>query len=180
MYYICFKPISLMLGKTDKNPQLNLAEVPLIHFIDPGHELCKRVRGTDWNAVEKDFAGYYSPKGAPSIPIRTMVGLILLKQAYRYSDKSALAHWMENPYWQYFCGEVYYQHKSPFYFSDFSHFRKRIGKEGEKKILTLGSEIFGPGFAKGFGRKDRPVMQKGRISGMLNMFGNYLVKRTTH
>lgn len=170
-----------MLGKTDRNPQLNIAEVPLIHFIDPGHDLCKRVRNTDWLQVEKEFAGYYSQKGAPSVPIRTMVGLLMLRQVYRHSDKSALAHWTENPYWQYFCGEVYFQHKAPFYFSDFSHFRKRIGKEGEKKILALGTEIFGQGFARGFsGKKEAHDLHKGLFPDLVYRFGNFLVKWSSH
>ena len=170
-----------MLGKTDKNPQLNLAEVPLIHFIDPNHELCKLVRNTDWVRIEKEFAGYYSHKGAPSVPIRIMVGLILLKQVYRCSDKSALANWIENPYWQYFCGEVYFQHKAPFYFSDFNHFRKRIGKEGERKIIDLGTEIFGHAFTKGLsGKKGRSGIHKGLLSGIVYRFGSFLVKLSSH
>ena len=70
-----------------------------------------------------------------------MIGLILLKQVYRYSDKNALVHWVENPYWQHFCGQVYFQHKAPFYFSDFSHFRKRIGNEGDKKLRGWGAKF---------------------------------------
>jgi IS5 family transposase len=170
-----------MLGKTEKNPQLNLAEVPLIHFINPAHELCKLVRNADWEKVEKEYAGYYSHKGAPSIPIRIMVSLIILKQVYRYSDKNALSHWIENPYWQYFSGEVYFQHKAPFYFSDFSPFRKRIGKEGERKINDLGTDIFGRAFETGLsGKKEQPGSHKGFISGMVFRFGNFLMKISSH
>ena len=166
-----------MLGKTKKNPQLNLAEVPLIHFIDPAHELSKLVRNADWEKVEKEFAGYYSQKGAPSVPIRVMVGLILLKQVYRHSDKSALAQWIENPYWQYFCGEVYFKHKAPFYYSDFSHFKRRIGKEGEKKINELGTEIFGHDFKSGLStKKEHRTKHNGIVSGMVFRIGNLLVK----
>src|SRR3990172_12404606 len=138
-----------MLGKKEKNPQLNISETPLIHFINPGHDLCKLAKQVNWDQVEKDFAVFYSNKGAPSIPMRIMAGLILLKQVYRYSDKSALVHWVENPYWQHFCGEVYFQHKAPFYVGDFGHFRKRIGKNGEQMITQLGTDIFGSAYAKG-------------------------------
>jgi transposase, IS5 family len=166
-----------MLGKTDKNPQLTIAEVPLVHFIDPNHELCRLVRNADWANVEKELAVYYSPKGAPSVPIRIMVGLILLKQVYHYSDKSALLHWVENPYWQYFCGETYFQHKAPFYFSDFSHFRKRIGKDGIEKIITLGTDVFGPAFTRGLsGKKGQAGLHRGIISDVLSRLGNFLVR----
>ena len=102
-----------MLGKTEKNPQLNLTETPLIHFINPGHELCQLARHVNWDQVEKDFAVFYSDKGAPSVPVRIMIGLIMLKHMYHYSDKGALVHWVENPYWQHFCGEAHFQHKEP-------------------------------------------------------------------
>jgi transposase, IS5 family len=166
-----------MLGKTEKNPQLNLAQIPLIHTINPGHDLCRLVRQTDWERVEKEFAAFYSQKGAPSVPIRIIVGISLLKQVYKQSDKSALMHWVENPYWQYFCGEVYFQHKVPFYYSDLSHFRKRIGKDGEKKILDLGREIFGPSFGKSIpGHTGHSKTKKFLFSGILYKFGHYLVQ----
>ena len=169
-----------MQGKIDKHPQLNLTEIPLVHFIDASHELCKLARKADWEKAEKEFAGYYSQKGAPSIPIRIIAGIMLLKQVYRYGDKNALAHWIENPYWQHFCGEVYFQHKAPFYFSDFSHFRKRIGKDGEKKIIDMGTEIFGPGFIKGFSeKKEVPGMHKSFLSGIVYRLGNFLVNASS-
>jgi IS5 family transposase len=134
----------------------------------------------DWALIENEFTEYYSQKGAPSIPIRIMVGLILLKQVYRLSDKSSLAHWVENPYWQYFCGEVYFQVKPPFYYSDFSHFRKRIGIEGGRKIARLGNDIFGSAYAKSYGagknRQDLPV----GFTGFIYRFGTYLVRLTSH
>jgi IS5 family transposase len=168
-----------MLGKSDKNPQLNLTGVPMIHFIDPGHELCRLAKKINWNDVEKDFAGFYSTKGAPSVPVRIMVGLILLKQVYRYSDKNALAYWLENPYWQHFCGEVYFQHKPPFYFSDFSHFRKRIGIEGDKKIAALGSIIFGNDFKKGLKSYGKHLDKPGNMfTRSINRLGNFLVSVT--
>jgi transposase, IS5 family len=172
-----------MLGKTEKNPQLNLTETPLIHFINPGHELCRLAKNVNWDQVEKDFAVFYSDKGAPSVPIRIIVGLIMLKQMYHCSDKGALSHWLENPYWQHFCGEVHFQHKAPFYYSDFSHFRKRIGKEGEKKIMQLGVDVFGHVYIKGTdgqGKKSYHGKRGNILSRAANNLGNYLIKVSSH
>lgn len=66
-----------------------------------------------------------------------MVGMLLLKQVYSESDESVIEKWVENPYWQYFTGEEYFQHKPPFDPSDFVHFRKRVGEEGMEKVLGL-------------------------------------------
>lgn len=139
-----------MLGKTEKHPQLDLLKVPLLHFINPDHELFKLSSKVNWDNVEQEFGKYYSTKGAPSVPIRTMIGLTILKQVYKYGEKTTIQHWLENPYWQYFCGEVYFQHVPPFHHHDFSSFRKRIGDEGFAKIVRLASEIFGKEGEKAF------------------------------
>lgn len=165
-----------MLGKTEKNPQLDLLKVPLIHFINPNHDLSKRASTISWESIEKDFSNYYSSKGAPSIPIRTMVGLTILKQVFRYSEKTTIQHWLENPYWQYFCGEVYFQHKPPFHFHDFSAFRKRIGSEGYAKIMKLAAEIFGKEGEKAF-RSRRENYRRVIPAGILRkMFGRIRIK----
>jgi len=172
-----------MLGKTEKNPQLCLGEVPLIHFIDPGHGLCLLAKKINWEELESEFAPYYSIKGAPSTPLRPMIGLYLLKKVFRFSDKSALEQWQQNPYWQYFCGEVYFQHKPPFHHGDFSHFRKRVGTDGELKINRLGLDVFGKTHARVFsstGKKGTPATYTGFLSRTLNRLGFYLIKITSY
>jgi IS5 family transposase len=160
-----------MLGKTEKNPQLDLLKVPLVHFINPEHILYKLASKIDWDKVENEFAVYYSPKGAPSIPIRTMVGLTILKQVYKYSEKHTIQHWLENPYWQHFCGEVYFQHTPPFHFHDFGAFRKRIGDEGYSVVVKLASEIFGKEGERAF-KNRRDKYKKVIPTGVLKrMFG---------
>lgn len=132
-----------MVGKIDKTPQLSIFEVPLVNFINMEHELvalCKRI---DWDDIERQFSGYYTDFGRPSVPTRKMVGSILLKQLYSESDESFVERWIENPYWQYFCGEHSFQKHKPFEPSEFSHFRKRIGKEGAEALLRLSILLFG-------------------------------------
>ncbi|WP_299657484.1 transposase, partial [uncultured Jannaschia sp.] len=42
----------------------------------------------------------------------------------------------ENPYWQHFCGEVFFQHRPPIDPSSPTRWRGRIGKEGVEWLLT--------------------------------------------
>ena len=169
-----------MLGKTDKNPQLNIGEIPLLHYIDQRHELCRLAGKIDWGSVEREFSAFYSVKGAPSIPVRTIVGLSLLKRMYRCSDRSALVHWLENPYWQHFCGEVYFKHEAPFYFSEFGKFKHRIGPDGQNLIARLGTDVFGQEFLKEYGPRDRKHREpKNPVSRMVYQFGNFLVRLST-
>jgi len=132
-----------MVGKTDKTPQLNVFKIPLDLYIDQNHELCLLSKKIDWDQVEKDFSEYYcADNGRPSIPIRKIVGLILLKRTYNLSDESVVERWKENPYWQYFCGEIYFQHREPFDPTELIKFRHRIGESGAEKILELTILLF--------------------------------------
>ena len=105
----------------------------LVSFINQEHELCLLAKKIDWVSLEKEFAPLYGIVGRPSIPIRTIVGLLLLKQMYNLGDETVVERYLENPYWQHFCGEVYFQYRLPFDPSDFVHFRHRIGKDGMEK-----------------------------------------------
>lgn len=131
-----------MKGKNIKNPQLNVFHVPLISVINMEHELVLLAQRIDWEKVEKDFSVYYPELGRPAVPIRKMVGSMLLKQMYNLGDETFVLRWIENPYWQYFCGETYFQYDEPYDPSDFVHFRKRIGEEGAQKLLKLSISLF--------------------------------------
>jgi len=132
-----------MLKKLPVQPQLEMFKTVLVSFIHPEHELCLLAKEIDWDNLEKEFAPLYGKVGRPSIPIRTIVGLLLLKQMYNLGDETVIARYLENPYWQHFCGEIYFQYNLPFDPSDFVHFRKRIGEEGMKKIFKQSIDLYG-------------------------------------
>ena len=132
-----------MVGKIDKTPQLNIFQVPLINFIQKDHELCLLTARINWDEVEKDFSLYYCvDNGRTSIPIRKILSLILLRRIFDLSDEQVITRWKENPYWQYFSGETYFQHQEPFDPTELIKFRKRIGEAGAEKILKISIHLF--------------------------------------
>lgn len=50
--------------------------------------------------------------------------------------------WIQNPYWQYFCGEQYFRDTGPCDPNNIIH-SKRMGKEGSEYILKLTVQIHG-------------------------------------
>jgi len=137
-----------MMKKLPKRPQLEMFKTTLVSFIHPEHELCLLAKKIDWEFLEKEFAPLYGTVGRPSVPIRTIVGLLLLKQMYNLGDETVVERYLENPYWQHFCGEIYFQYNLPFDPSDFVHFRHRIGKEGMEKIFRQSIDLFGTDFIR--------------------------------
>jgi transposase, IS5 family len=102
------------------------------------HELVRLADAIDWASLAESFGPLYSEKtGRPGIPIRTMAGLVMLQHTFGLSDEQVVEEWPERPYWQFFCGEEFFQHELPVDFSQISRWRKRIGKEGVERILKL-------------------------------------------
>jgi IS5 family transposase len=132
-----------MIGKTDKSMQRDLFRPMLIDFIDKQHELVLLSNKMDWEYFEKELAPFYALVGRPSMPIRLMVGCLLLKRIYNLGDETLAEAWKMNPYMQYFCGMTFFEHKFPCDPSDFVHFRKRIGQEGIEKIFKYSVLIHG-------------------------------------
>ena len=100
-------------------------------FIDLRHQLCLVADDLDWGMLEAELGKYYcDDNGCPGKPIRLMVGLLYLKSVYELSDEDVLSSLKENPYWQYFCGYVYFQKGIDLDSSSLTRFRKRIGEAG--------------------------------------------------
>jgi IS5 family transposase len=132
-----------MLGRTRNKRQLDIFEVPIARFINRDHEFAIGADQIDWEALEEHFQPYYSPRGRPSVPPRKLIGMILLKERFSLSDEKVLKIWPENPYWQYFCGEVHFQTHKPFSAGELTSFRKRIGPEGMEMIRNITLRQFG-------------------------------------
>lgn len=141
--YFSSKYLQIMLGKTQNQNQRDIFDPLLVDFIDIQHELVLLAEKIDWKYFEDSFAELYSHTGQKSMPIRHMVGSLILKQLYNLGDETLVKAWEMNPYMQYFTGESKFQHKFPCDPSDFVHFRKRIGEEGVSKIFTYSVLIHG-------------------------------------
>ena len=125
-----------MLGKIKPDFQQNLFKTRLTDLINLGHPLVKLSQEISWDKMEFEFQNLYSNQGRPSIPVRKIAGLLLLKEMFKESDESVVERWIENAYWQYFTGEEFFQTKQPFDPSEFVHFRKRLKEEGLEFLLS--------------------------------------------
>lgn len=132
-----------MIGKSPQQNQRELFRPLLSDFIDMCHELVLLANTMDWKYFEEEFSGLYSTVGQPSMPVRLMVGCLLLKRIYNLGDETLVKAWEMNPYMQYFCGESHFQHHFPCDPSDFVHFRKRIGEQGVEKIFAYSVRMHG-------------------------------------
>ena len=118
--------------------EIDLFRQELASLINPQHPLAQLAAKIDWQACESRFDSLYAQGvGRPGHPIRLMVGLQLLKHTSNLSDEEVVALWVENPYWQHFCGEQYFSHHSPIDPSLMTGFRKRVGQAGCEFILGL-------------------------------------------
>lgn len=128
----------MALRETQTVTEADLFRQQLVNCINLRYPLVQLAAKIDWKSCEAYFGGLYATGvGRPGHPIRLMVGLQLLKLISNLSDEEVVAAWVENPYWQYFCGEPYFRHAAPIAPSLMTGFRKRIGAMGGECILGL-------------------------------------------
>ncbi len=110
----------------------------LDQIIDLRHPLVKLARETDWPFLEKTFGeGYTDGPGQPPLPTWLMAGLLILKYTHNLSDEVLCERWVENPYYQFFCGEEFFQHDLVLDRSSLSNWRQRIGEEKVKQASSV-------------------------------------------
>jgi transposase, IS5 family len=117
-------PIQSETGQTD------MFQARLDQFLNLDHQLVKLARLIDWRFIEdRCGAAYSDTPGHPPLPTRLMAGVAILKHTYNLSDEALCARWIENPYFQFFCGEEFFRHKLPFDRSSITRWRQRMGEE---------------------------------------------------
>ena len=130
----------------ESKPPVNLfdSHKQLQDIIDINHPLVKLADSIDWESIEAELSSAFPSKtGHPNKPIRLMVGLHYLRYMFDLSDESIVWAYIENPYYQYFCGEKVFQHAFPIDRSSMSKFRQRLKK---KKLYKLLQETIKSGF----------------------------------
>lgn len=95
--------------------------------------------------MDPDYPGRHPlllKKGRQGIPVRTLVGLLLVQKLQRLSDRNVVRAAKENRYIQYFCQipdqglETFMNH------SALCRFRQRLGVEGLEKVESLCFKAF--------------------------------------
>ena len=121
--------------KYQENIQEDLFKVRLDSFINIKHELVRLAQHINWQELDEHFSAFYARTGRPGNPTRLMIGLHILKHVYKLSDEEVCAWWAHSPYFQYFCGETFFQHRFPHERSSMTHWRNRVGDKSLEKIL---------------------------------------------
>jgi IS5 family transposase len=115
--------------------QNDLFTARLDQIVDMNHALAKLARRIDWTFLEEAFGAVYNDgPGQPPLPTRLMAGLAILKHTFNLSDENLCERWVENPYYQLFCGEEFFRHDLPFERTSITRWRQRMGEE---KIVVL-------------------------------------------
>jgi IS5 family transposase len=108
----------------------------LDQIIDLDHALAKLTRTIDWGFLEERFGAVYTDgPGQPPLPTRLMAGLAILKHTFDLSDEALCERWVENPYYQYLCGEEFFQHRLIFDRSSLTRWRQRMGEEKLQSLV---------------------------------------------
>jgi transposase, IS5 family len=108
----------------------------LDQIIAMSHPLVRLAKAINWRFLEEQFGAVYTDgAGRPPLPTRLMAGLAILKHTYNLSDEAVCELWVENPYYQYFCGEEFFQHELPLDRSSMTNWRNRMGEERLQALL---------------------------------------------
>lgn len=79
-----------MRGKSKQKNQRDLFRTVLIDFIDKRHELVLLSDKIDWSYFDNELSKFDSDRGRPSMPVRLMVGCLILKRLY----SQVMKHWL--------------------------------------------------------------------------------------
>ena len=124
-------------AEKETSPQEDLFRHRLENIISMEHALVKLAHSIDWTHLNEVLGEFYEEAvvGQPPKPTRLMAGLLYLKHTYGLSDEALLERWVESPYFQYFCGEAYFQHKPPIHPTSLTRYRQRLGQAGVEALL---------------------------------------------
>jgi IS5 family transposase len=110
--------------------QFDMFRSRLDQIINLDNPTARLARAIEWRFLEERFGSVYADgPGQPPLPTRLMAGLAILKHMHNLSDEALYDRWVENPYFQYFCGEEFFRHRAPFDRSSLTRWRNRMGED---------------------------------------------------
>ena len=116
--------------------QQDLLRARLDAQIDMNNQLVKLGQLIRWEYLDSEISQLFSSStGRPATRTRLIVGLMYLQHSHGLSDEAVVLGWIQNPYWQHFCGEVFLQTRAPIHPTSLTRWRNRLGEEGLELLL---------------------------------------------
>ena len=126
----------------EQSSERDLFREELLQMINSRHPLFKLANEINWRKAEGIVERWFDERsGRPSKSSRLIAGLFLLKYLKNVSDEELAERWVENPYWQYFCGEQYFKHEFPIHPTSMSKWREKMSAEDAQELLELTVEL---------------------------------------
>jgi len=124
------------LSQPRDDRQNDLFRTSLEAIINLRHPLVRLAAEINWDFLAKRFSSVCRVgPGQPPLPTRLVAGLFILKHMHNLSDEALCDRWVENPYFQYLCGEAVFRHELPFDRSSLTRWRQRLGEEQIAALL---------------------------------------------
>lgn len=116
----------------------DLFRQPLHEQINTQHPLVLMAARVDWASVDALGRSLFKSRtGRPATAPRLMAGLLYLQHLFGLSNEDVVLMWVENPYWQVFCGETHLQVDAPIDPSSLTRWRQRLGPRGAAELNRL-------------------------------------------
>ena len=122
----------------ETSQETDLFREELTQIINHRHPLFILAEQIDWEKASRIVDKWFDAScGCPAKSSRLIAGLFLLKQLKNVSDEDLPELWVENAYWQHFCGEKYFQHAFPIHPTSMTKWRKKMTAEDAQALLQL-------------------------------------------
>lgn len=109
--------------------------LPFSGHLDPENRWIVLAGLVPWDLAESIYhAQLCEDFGAPSVPARTALGALLIKERLGLTDRETVEAIGENPYLQFFIGREDFTCERPFDASLMVDFRKRFGEDGLQQL----------------------------------------------
>lgn len=108
----------------------------LVDLLDHSNGLFRLADSIHWQYLEDSIGKTFQEgPGRPPTSTRLIIGLHLLKYLENKSDEEVVRGFVQNPYWQYFCGCEFFEHEIPIHPTTMVKWRKKIGVDKFEKLL---------------------------------------------
>jgi hypothetical protein len=110
-------------------------ELPFGGSLSPDNRWVKMAELIPWSEFEAEYAkNFPTEMGAPAKSFRMALGALIIKEKLEISDRETVEQIRENPYLQYFIGQLAYSNELAFDPSLLVHFRQRISPNLINKV----------------------------------------------